>query len=249
MKKPSFPITILAFGTTLAGCATSPVLEQRMGQALPGDVTASYDSGADTVTVSKNGAGSLTLVNSGSVGSTPGYSNTTTFALRQTTGSGKGAVVTIASPDAELGIVGVIVTRAEAVEVPSSGTANYSGEYSGFLVDASNKTAVGGISGMTCLTANFGAGNISGAIAGRSLSLADVIIPSMPISGGGTFSGAITGGKGPGAGDTASNGQLLGMFADVGGGEIVGALRLDHNYSGTDYYEVGGFTTSAGACP
>ena len=255
MKKPIIPMTILALASTLAGCASAPVggpvLEQRVGQALPDDVTASYDPGADTVTVSKNGAGPMTLANSGLVGSATSYASGATLALRQTTASGKGEVVTIGSPDAELGIAGAIATRAGAVDVPGSGTAYYLGGYAGLLVRVSDKAVMGTIPATACLIANFGAGSIGGAIVGRSgAGFADITIPAMPISSGGTFSGAISGGQGSGIGNNiAANGQLSGMFADVGAGEVVGALQLDHTISGTAFYEVGGFTTGPGTCP
>ena len=251
MKRPIIPITFLALGTTLAGCASGPVPELRIGPALPDDVTASYDAGAETVTVSKNGAAQTTLAKDGPQGSAIAYVSPYdgSFALRQTTASGKGEVMTIVSPDnTALGIVGVIATRAGAVEVPTAGAANYIGGYTGLFAKAADKNLVAGMTGTTCLTANFGTGSISGAIVGRS-PFTDITIPAMPISSGGTFSGAITGGQSPGPGDTASNGQISGMFADVAAGEIVGGLRLDHTISGVDLYEVGGFTTGAGACP
>ena len=244
-------VAALASGTILAGCASGPVLEQRIGQALPADVSASYDAGTNTVTLGKNGAAPVTMTYDSPLGNAESYENIGdfSFALRQTTAGGKGAVVTIASPDSALGIVGVIATRAEAVEVPTTGAANYSGGYTGLLARESDKKAVGYVTGTACLTADFGAGSIGGAIVGRSSGLADITIPATPLSAGGTFSGAITGGQGPGLGDTASNGQLSGMFADVAAGEIVGGLRLDQSFGGVDYYEVGGFTTGAGACP
>ena len=244
-------VAALASGTILAGCASGPVLEQRIGQALPDDVTASYDSSADTVIVTRNGA-TTALANSGaSYGSTTSYNNLAngSFALRQTTASGKGEVMTITSSDAGLGIVGVIATRAEAVEVPSSGTADYSGEYTGLVATVADKEAVSVVTGTTCLTAVFGAGSIGGAIVGRTGTLADITIPSMPILSGGTFSGTVSGGEDVAIGDFTSNGQISGMFADVAAGEIVGGLRLDHTISGVGYYEVGGFTTGPGVCP
>ena len=244
-------VTALASGTILAGCASGPVLEQRIGQALPDGVSASYDSGANLVTISKNGTAPVTMTYDQPLGSADSYENlgTNSFALRQTTASGKGEVVTIVSPDAALGIVGAIATRAEAVEVPTAGAANYIGGYAGMFAKAADKNLVAGVTGTTCLTANFWTGSISGAIVGRTGTLADITIPAMPILSGGTFSGAIFGGEAGAPGDFTSNGQISGMFADVASGEIVGGLRLDHTSGGIDYYEVGGFTAGAGFCP
>ena len=243
----------------LTGCAGDPVLEQRIGPALPDDVTASYDAGADTVTLSKSGAGSVTLAKA-AFSPYPGgniyYSSGLDKALRNTTGSGKGEFIVFASYATVLDTVGAIVTRAGAVNLPTSGTADYKGNYSGLEVYSDFKDFSDNIIGSACLTASFGPGpaTIGGAITGRmsfinSVNYADIVIPATPLSADGTFTGPVTGGQAIGAGNTASNGQISGMFADVGAGEIVGALQLDHTISGTAYYEVGGFTTGPGACP
>jgi len=232
----------------LSGCATTPVLEQRVGQVLPNDASASYDAGSDTVTLGKGGS-SVVLANDGTYGSAGVYRNATgsTLLLYKTTASGKGKVATFSSRDTDLDLVGAIASRDAEVTVPTSGTAAFNGAYEALIVDASDKTIGTGIQGTTCLMADFGASSISGGIINRTPSTAPVIIPSTPLSAAGVFSGTVSGGEFPGA--TASNGQVSGMFADVGAGEIVGVLQLDHNISGTDYYEVGGFTTVAGAGP
>ena len=234
----------------LAGCATGPVLEQRLGQVLPNDASASYDAPSDTVTLSKGGS-SVVLAKTGTVGAASLFGNAgdTSNALYMETASGKGKVVVFSSQDTDLGLVGAIASRDAEVTLPTSGTAAFNGGYEGLIVRASDKVALTTTQGTTCLTANFGASSISGGIISRSTSAADIVIPSTSLSAGGVFSGPVTGGQF--SSGTASNGRIAGMFADVGAGEIVGALQLDHNISGADFYEVGGFTTVAGAgvCP
>ena len=248
MSNPGISITIVASAAILSGCATTPVLEQRLGQALPSDASASYDAVSDTVTLGKGGS-SVVLANNGTYGSAGLYTDaaSASAALYKTTASGKGKVVAFSSHDADLGLVGAIASRDAEVTVPTSGTASFNGGYEGLIVRASDKVALTTTLGTTCLTANFGASSISGGIISRSTSAADIVIPSTSLSAGGVFSGPVTGGQF--SGGTASNGRVAGMFADVGAGEIVGVLQLDHNISGTDYYEVGGFTTVAGAGP
>ena len=232
----------------LSGCATAPVLEQRLGQALAGDASASYDAGSDTVTLGKGGS-SIVLPKAGTVGAASLFVNASSEsgALYAETASGKGKVVVFSSQDTDLGLVGAIASRDAEVTLPTSGTASFNGGYEGLIVRASDKVALTTIQGTTCLTANFGASSISGGIINRSNSAADIVMPSTPLSAAGVFSGAVTGGQFPSG--TTSNGRIAGMFADVGAGEIVGALQLDHTAGGADYYEIGGFTTVAGACP
>jgi len=231
----------------LAGCATTPVLEQRLGQALPSDASASYDAVSDTVMLSKGGA-SVVLQYSIPVGESAYFVKQGGGGLLyKSTVSGKGRVFSFASADTSLGIVGAIASRDAEVTVPANGTAKFNGGYEGLLVRASDKMQVQFVEGTTCLTADFGASSIGGGIINRSNAGADVIIPSTPLTPDGVFSGVATGGANPG--ETASNGRVSGMFADVSGGEIVGALQLNHSISGNDFYEVGGFTTVAGAGP
>jgi len=233
----------------LSGCATPPVLEQRLGQVLPNDASASYDAGSDTVTLGKGGA-SVILANNGTLGNAGDYQNPpgTSRLLYKTTASGKGNVFAFASDDTSLGLVGAIANRDAEVTVPTSGTAAFNGGYEGLIVRASDKNVVNGFTGTTCLLANFGASSISGSIINRT-GLTPVMIPVAPLSASGVFGTVVTGGQFPG--DPTAVGRVSGMFADVAGGEIVGVLQLDHFSSGQDYYEVGGFTTVAGAgvCP
>ena len=241
--------SLFASALILAGCATAPVLEQRLGQVLPDDASASYDALSDTVTLGKGGS-SIVLPKTGTVGTASLFQNAglTSNALHMETASGAGRVLVFNSEDPDLGVVGAIASRDGGVTLPASGSAVFNGGYSSLLVRASDKVATSAPTGAACLSASFGAApTIGGTIVNRSYGLADIVIPSTPLSAGGVFSGAVTGGESPGG--TTSNGRVSGMFADVGAGEIVGVLQLDHNISGTDYYEVGGFTTVAGACP
>jgi len=242
--------SLFASALILSGCATAPVLEQRLGQVLPDDASAIYNPGGDTVMLRKGGA-SIVLPKTTATSTASVFRNggLTSAAFYMKTVSGKGKVIAFSSEDTDLGLVGTIASRDGGVTLPASGTAAFNGGYNGLLVRASNKAPLGIIEGTTCLTASFGAApSISGVIKNRNSGpFNDVVIPSTSLSAGGVFSGAVTGGESPSG--TSSNGQVSGMFADVGAGEIVGALKLDHNISGTDYYEVGGFTTVAGAGP
>jgi len=251
MKKIIDCMALAVAGSALAGCATTPVLEQRLGPALADDISYSYDSSTDTVTLMQGGADLATLTANGSLGTASLYTSSQTVAMRRTTASGKGEVTVLASADADFGIVGAIASRAGTVGLPATGSANFKGGYSSLLITASDKVAVIGITGVACLNANFAARSIGGQIIARNgFDFNNVTIIPTPITPGGSFSTSATGGESTvGTLSTTSNGAVQGMFADVAAGEIVGMLRLDHDLAGTAAYEIGGFTTLAGSCP
>ena len=235
----------------LSACASTPPVSQRISEPLPGSVSYSYDPLTDTVTL-KNGNTVLdTLPKTGTAGVTgsfDAYSNGATIVLLGRTGSGKGEAALIASVAMAHGMLGAVMSRDAAAQVPASGTASFAGDYAGFIIDK-GLTNGSPINGAACLSADFGAGTIGGSIVNRNgYSFNNVTIPDLPIASGGSFSGAVSGGASTQPGSSTSNGQIMGMFADVGAGEIVGGMRMEHVLNGLDAIEVGAFFTSAGPC-
>ena len=248
---PRLILTIAVSAGLLSACASNPPVSQRISEPLPGSVSYSYDPLTDTVTL-KNGNTVLdTLPKAGNAGVTGKfdlYSNGATAVALGKTGSGKGQVAVIASLAIAHGMLGAVISRDAAAQLPASGTASFAGDYAAYIF-TKDLTIGSPINGAACLSADFGAGTIGGSIVNRnSYSYNNVTIPALPITPGGSFSGAVSGGASTQPGSSTSNGQIVGMFADVGAGEIVGGLRLEHVLGGNDAIEVGAFFTHAGPC-
>ncbi len=194
------PFAWLGFSVALlSACANSgsgPV-SQRVSAQLPDSDSYSYDPATDKVTLTDSGAVLDTLLPSGTAGLNGTFNTYTqgqTTVIRGTTGSGKGRAAVIFSPASGHGLLGAIVEVDAPVTLPASGSADFKGDYAGFVVR--DDLAVGGpINGETCLNANFASQSISGSIRNRnSYSYSNVTIPALPINPDGSFSGAVSGG-------------------------------------------------------
>ena len=154
-----------------------------------------------------------------------------------------------AAPTPTIGIAysGAAFARSTAAEVPTTGSATYSGNYAGLISDGAGVASV--MSGNVALSANFAGSTVSGAISNREETSRDGTRGSISspksldlagiIGAAGNFSGTATGGEFA-DGTTTSGGQFVGMFGGDGGNEAVGAVTIEHQDGGT-YTEVGVF--------
>ena len=151
------------------------------------------------------------------------------------------------------GLNGIQISRNGSATLPTSGSANFTGQYYGTLVttkDTGTPSNVGKMSdeirGTVNMAASFGsAPTIQGAITARSPTLSggthqNVTLASTPLSSDGTFSGTVTGGSISSI-TTTSNGTYQGFVTGTSGAQkgLVGGLALTHTigptYSAQEY--------------
>jgi len=232
-------------GLALAGC--NPAATQ-VGATYGGAGTAvdsynvDYDEGTDTITVD-NGVAAIDLARNTDLdsGAFNGYENIGNYALYTETPSGEGRVAVVATPD--VGVEGARFARLDTTTLPGNGNVTYSGDYAGFVND-SGGTAVLLIRGDMTMLANFSDSTILGEITNRqdgdspSTPFSDVLLNLTDLDDG-SFIGTTTGGSG--GGGTAGAGDYAGLIVGPDGREVVGAVRIPHDFSGTAYTEYGGF--------
>lgn len=144
--------------------------------------------------------------------------------------------------------------RSANSEIPTTGTATFTGNYVGLWVNDADGSASFVFDGDVDMTANFGASTVTGTISDRDVyaantgalnagSLNDLVL-SGTINGTGGFSGTATGGEASGVGTTTtSNGIIAGLFGGTNGSQVAGGLTIDHDAGGGfTFTEVGAFT-------
>jgi hypothetical protein len=122
-----------------------------------------------------------------------------------------------------------------SVQMPSSGSATYSGGTVGYVAIGSGTTAVAGsFAGSASLTANFSAGSISGTLSGLTTSLSGVTMGNISLSNatisgtafsGGTATGSIT----HSTITTTSTGSFAGGFNGANAAEVAGTYAMNNS--------------------
>lgn len=173
------------------------------------------------------------------------------FATNQATGvvattqSGEGAVWVMWW--GEKGLVGTHHARLGDTQLPTGGSASYSGEYAAVLTTSENTLFGPVLRGDVTLDANFADNTISGLITERRavssiVNLEDTELRPGTI-GNGAFSGETSGGRALDAPFIVSvgDGTYEGLFTGPDGEEAVGSVVIPHVFSGQAVTERGAF--------
>lgn len=243
-------VTQSAWLLAVAGLALSGCSNNVTTPTPPPQVTRIYSSGLDsatTVTVTPDGSqleisnatATVSLVSTGTAGAFTTYvDNLVTFSLaaRATTASGAGFVTVAAG--ANLGTQpGFLIEGVLPTSLPTSGTANFSGQYLGYLSTSAGHVIhpIGAttsfISGTATLDAEFATSSISGTISGRAHGpnlYNDITLSSTAIQADGTFSGVTSGGEGVNPGDVTIDNGYSGMLIGSAASEVAGGIALTH---------------------
>lgn len=235
-------------GSTTAATRTS-IETLPSGKSLP---TVTYDSTNDSISLS-NGT-NLTRDTKVDLGDFHAYTDgSNSFYWRDASASGAlwagfGSVTDNGSQ-----VAGVEFHRNGYANIPSSGTASYSGAYGGIITDQNgNLNGNGAVSGSVALQADFGAATVNGSITNRNFygnadtstptaTLGDLSLSGGAIDGNGFFKGTATGGAATTFTDTTSQGIFTGEFGGATGNEAVGAVQINHTTSAGTFVETGAF--------
>ena len=174
------------------------------------------------------------------------------YALRGETSSGSGEAFLVNSTENGYEAAATFLNRLETPNLPTSGTASFSGDYSGVYFANKEEDSVWWdiITGDVTLDANFSDSTVSGSIINRdsveSGDLDNVTLSASSISNG-AFSGTASGGGG-GDGDgnyVASDGTYEGMFTGADATEVIGSINIpmtdDDGEDPIDGFEMGIF--------
>lgn len=154
----------------------------------------------------------------------------------------------------------VLGTETKAADLKNLPTATYNGwmvtetyPKAGFVDNATSK---GRLRGDVTMSADFGAGNVSGNVSNLSIrdpgtttdvsTAGSIAMDSAPITGNG-FSGTLTPSgtfTGPSGALTVSNGTYAGKFFGPSADQVGGTISLQGNYAGTDGNGAGFFKAS-----
>ena len=166
------------------------------------------------------------------------------YALRGETSSGSGEAFLVNSTENGYEAAATFLNRLETPNLPTSGTASFSGDYSGVYFANMEEDSVwmDNITGDATLDANFSDSTVSGSIINRdsveSGDLDNVTLSASSISNG-AFSGTASGG-GDGDGNyVASDGTYEGMFTGAVGSEVIGSINIP--IISSEYAPNGGF--------
>ncbi|SEH34171.1 transferrin-binding protein-like solute binding protein [Magnetospirillum fulvum] len=122
-----------------------------------------------------------------------------------------------------------------SVQMPSSGSATYSGGTVGYVAIGTGTSAVAGsFAGSASLTANFSAGSISGTLSGLTTSLSGVTMGNISLSNGSISGTAFSGGTATGsitrsAVTTTSTGSFAGGFNGANAAEVAGTYAMNNS--------------------
>ncbi len=162
------------------------------------------------------------------------------------TSNGSGTASYINSTIAGYEAAATFIERTGTTEVPTTGTASYTGDYSAmvYYITLGDPVYNDVISGDAALDADFSDMTISGAISNRVdddlRTYADVSFTVSDISGG-AFGGTATGGELIGSVSTTSDGTYSGLLTGDTATEAVGSVYLLREDNNQERYERGIF--------
>ena len=183
------------------------------------------------------------------------------YALRGETSSGSGEAFLVNSTENGYEAAATFLNRLETPNLPTSGTASFSGDYSGVVFENDNEDSVWKdiITGDATLDANFSDSTVSGSIINRDSDETgdrDNVTLSVSSISNGAFSGTASGGGGgdggpgfSGANFVRGDGTYEGMFTGADASEVIGSINIpmtNDRYSG---FEMGIFIAEEEVTP
>ena len=167
--------------------------------------------------------------------------------LRGETSSGSGEAFLVNSTENGYEAAATFLNRLETTNLPTSGTASFSGDYSGVFFGNEDEDSVWyqNITGDVTLDANFSDSTVSGSITNRingygGVEQDDVALSVSSISNG-AFSGTASGGGGGNQNNVASDGTYEGMFTGADATEVIGSINIPMTGDSRVGFEMGIF--------
>ena len=218
-----------------------------------GNLAVSYNEVDNTLTVT-DGVVEYTYVQNseGDNGAIAGFKRDADswndYSLRGETSSGSGEAFLVNSTENGYEAAATFLNRLETPNLPTSGTASFSGDYSGVVFENDDEDSVWHdiITGDATLDANFSDSTVSGSIINRDSDETgdrDNVTLSVSSISNGAFSGTASGGGGgsPNGIYVVSDGTYEGMFTGADASEVIGSINIpmtSDEYSG---FEMGIF--------
>ncbi len=245
-------LAVLAF----AGCSSSSpedfgAAEVSLG-SVPSLLEIDYDDTANTITLTDGTITTVLPVRPAAFYDTPGFfgyyqgSGGPSYASRGETSTGSGYAISVISADTASNVAGAVFGRLGDTTMPTSGTAQYTGDYVAWVATSSDNVGQYLIYGDATLDVDFDSAMVDGLITNRTDNfsagnpLNDLTFETTSISDGG-FTGTTSGGAFALAGWTAAAGEYGGVFTGADGQEIAGGVQVTHVRSGTALVEAGAF--------
>ena len=170
------------------------------------------------------------------------------YSLRGETSSGSGEAFLVNSTENGYEAAATFLNRLETPNLPTSGTASFSGDYSGVYFGNEDEDSVwyDNITGDVTLDANFSDSTVSGSITNRISSYADAAVHddvalSVSSISNGAFSGTASGGGGGYDNYVASDGTYEGMFTGADATEVIGSINIPMTNDSYVGFEMGIF--------
>ena len=179
---------------------------------------------------------------------------TIAFASASSTSTAGGAVYQDGADETS----GVFYERIGETDLPTTGSASFSGDYVGMLTFLNTGGTVEGVgfTGEVLVNVDFENALVDGAITDRALvtltdlmplddsSVADLMLTESELEADGSFGGIPTGGEFTVDGDVSSIGPIAGfegLIAGTDATEAVGGVFVPHSFDGDNFVEVGAF--------
>ena len=238
MKNSLILYALLASFAALSACGNKLDPNATQSGENVGNLSVSYNEVNNTLTVT-DGVVEYTYArdSEGDNGAIAGFKKRSSadsyndYSLRGETSSGSGEAFLVNSTENGYEAAATFLNRLETPNLPTSGTASFSGDYSGVYFANMEEDSVWMdiITGDATLDANFSDSTVSGSIINRdsveSGDLDNVTLSASSISNG-AFSGTASGG-GDGDGNyVASDGTYEGMFTGAVGSEVIGSINI-----------------------
>ena len=177
------------------------------------------------------------------------------YSLRGETSSGSGEAFLVNSTENGYEAAATFLNRLETPNLPTSGTASFSGDYSGVFFGNEDEDSVWyqNITGDVTLDANFSDSTVSGSITNRingygGVEQDDVALSVSSISNG-AFSGTASGGGGGNQNNVASDGTYEGMFTGADATEVIGSINIPMTSDSHVGFEMGIFIAEEEVTP
>ena len=169
------------------------------------------------------------------------------YSLRGETSSGSGEAFLVNSTENGYEAAATFLNRLETPNLPTSGTASFSGDYSGVYFENMEEDSVWMeiITGDVTLDANFSDSTVSGSIINRGSDvMGDLDLDNVTLSASSISNGAFSGtASDDGDGNyVVSDGTYEGMFTGAVGSEVIGSINIPTiNASPNGGFEMGIF--------
>ena len=176
------------------------------------------------------------------------------YSLRGETSSGSGEAFLVNSTENGYEAAATFLNRLETPNLPTSGTASFSGDYSGVVFENDDEDSVWHdiITGDATLDANFSDSTVSGSIINRDSDLTgdrDNVTLSVSSISNGAFSGTASGGGGGDDNYVASDGTYEGMFTGADATEVIGSINIPMTSDSHVGFEMGIFIAEEEVTP